>query len=103
MRHRTVIAAATLLAALCSSPPAYPAPPAQVPFDQAIHELGSADAATRLRTVQMLRDAAYLEAAVPLAKLVVDPRTGGPPKNVESDTSEQDDAELDALLRRSTK
>ena len=38
-----------------------------------------------------------------IAKLVVDPRTGGPPKNVESDTSEQDDAELDALLRRSTK
>ena len=45
---------------------------AQVPFEQAIEELASPDTSTRLRTVQMLKDAAYLEAAVPLAKLVVD-------------------------------
>ena len=36
-----------------------------------------------------------------IAKLTVDPRTGGPPKNVDKDTSEKDDAELDALIRRS--
>jgi hypothetical protein len=38
-----------------------------------------------------------------IAKLTVDPRTGGPPKNVERDTSEKDDAELDALVRRSAR
>ncbi len=38
-----------------------------------------------------------------IAKLEVDPRTGGPPKNVDSDTSEKDDAELGALVRRSAK
>ena len=39
-----------------------------------MQDLASPDAATRLRTVQMLKDAAYPEAAVPLAKLVVDPQ-----------------------------
>jgi hypothetical protein len=48
-------------------------PPVQVPFDQAIRDLGSAEAASRLRAVQLLKDAAYPEAAVPLSKLVVDP------------------------------
>ena len=36
-------------------------------------DLASADAATRLRTAQMLKEAAYPESAVPLAKAVVDP------------------------------
>jgi HEAT repeat protein len=44
----------------------------QVPFEQAITDLASPDAATRLRTVQMLKDAAYPESAVPLARLVLD-------------------------------
>ena len=44
----------------------------QVPFEQAARDLASTDAGTRLRTVQMLRDAAYPEAAVPLARAVAD-------------------------------
>jgi len=52
---------------------AHPAPAsAQVPFEQALRDLGSADAATRLRTVQMLKEAAYPESAAPLARLIVD-------------------------------
>jgi HEAT repeat protein len=47
---------------------------AQVTFEQSLTDLASPDAGTRLRTVQMLKDAAYPEAAVPLAKLVTDPR-----------------------------
>ena len=45
---------------------------AQIPFEQAAADLTSADAATRLRTVQMLKQAAYPEAAVPLAARVTD-------------------------------
>jgi HEAT repeat protein len=55
-------------------PPAYPAPPAQVPFEQAISDLTSPDAATRLRAARMLKDAAYPEGAVPLARLIGDPQ-----------------------------
>jgi HEAT repeat protein len=51
-----------------------PAFAAQVPFEQAISDLASADAATRLRAAQMLKGAAYPEGAVPLARLIVDPR-----------------------------
>ena len=47
---------------------------AQVTFEKAMTDLASPDAATRLRTVQMLRDAAYPESAIPLAKLIVDPQ-----------------------------
>jgi HEAT repeat protein len=45
---------------------------AQVPFEQASRDLSSSDPATRLRTVQMLREAAYPEAALPLARAVAD-------------------------------
>ena len=63
----------TLLAGLfCFS--AFPLEAAQLPFEQALRDLVSADATTRLRTAQMLRDAAYPEAAVPLARLIVDPQ-----------------------------
>jgi HEAT repeat protein len=44
----------------------------QTPFDDVIADLASGDAATRLRAVQMLKGAAYPEAAGPLAKLVTD-------------------------------
>ena len=55
--------------------PAYPAHPAlQVPFEQAIRDIDSRDAGDRLRAVRMLGSAAYPEAAVPLAKLVLDPK-----------------------------
>jgi HEAT repeat protein len=63
-----------LLAALSALPAA--AGPAQVTFEQATRDLGSPDAATRLRAAQMLKDAAYPEAAVPLATLVTDPDSG---------------------------
>ena len=46
----------------------------QVPFEQAIADLASPDAATRLRTAKMMKDAAYPDAAAPLAKLIVDPQ-----------------------------
>ena len=45
----------------------------QVSFDQAIIDLDSSDAGARLKTVQMLKGAAYPEAAVPLAKAIADP------------------------------
>jgi hypothetical protein len=50
--------------------------PAQVTFEQATRDLASPDAATRLRAAQMLREAAYPEAAVPMAALVTDPEGG---------------------------
>ena len=59
-----------------------PALSAQVPFEQAAKDLASSDPATRLRTVQMLKQAAYPEAAIPLAAAVTDA---------------QDDIQLDAI------
>jgi HEAT repeat protein len=64
-----------LLVAL-SALPAMAAGPAQVTFEQATRDLASPDAATRLRAAQMLREAAYPEAAVPMAALVTDPEGG---------------------------
>jgi HEAT repeat protein len=43
-----------------------------VPFAQAITDLSSPDVATRLLTVQLLKEAGYPEAAEPLAKMVTD-------------------------------
>ena len=54
--------------------PAAPASGSQVTFEQATRDLTSADVGTRLRAAQMLKAAAYPEAAVPLAKLVTDPK-----------------------------
>jgi HEAT repeat protein len=51
--------------------PADPAP-TQIPFEQASADLASPDAGTRLRAVQILKQAAYPEAAVPLAAVVTD-------------------------------
>ena len=45
---------------------------AQVSFEQATRDLASPDAGVRLRAVQLLKDAAYPEAAVPIATLVTD-------------------------------
>jgi HEAT repeat protein len=50
------------------------APAAQVTFEKATADLTSADASTRFRAAQMLKEAAYPESAVPLAKLVTDPQ-----------------------------
>ena len=81
--RRAVIALALLLLALPGLPDlpslpdlsVLPGPAglsAQIPFEQAAQDLASADSATRLRAVQMLKQAAYPEAAVPLAALVTD-------------------------------
>jgi HEAT repeat protein len=45
---------------------------AQVTFESVVAELKSGDVATRLRAVRLLKDAAYPEAAIPLAALVTD-------------------------------
>jgi HEAT repeat protein len=44
----------------------------QVPFERAIADLSSRDSGTRLRAVTLLKAAAYPEAAIPLAKAVLD-------------------------------
>jgi HEAT repeat protein len=51
---------------------ALPGLSAQVSFEQAAADLASKDPATRLRAVQLLKTAAYPEAALPLAALVTD-------------------------------
>jgi HEAT repeat protein len=66
--------AAVALALLLPALPALPAPSPQVPFEQASADLASPDAGTRFRAVQLLKQAAYPEAAVPLAALVTDPQ-----------------------------
>jgi HEAT repeat protein len=62
--------------------PAGPASPAQVSFEQATTDLASADAGTRMKAVQLLKTAAFPEAAVPLAAVLTDP---------------QDDIQLEAI------
>jgi len=55
--------------------PAFPGPvAAQIPFEQTVRDLGSTDPGTRLKAAQMLKEAAYPEAAVPLAVLITDPQ-----------------------------
>jgi len=46
---------------------------AQMPFEQAARELSSPDRDARLRAARLLKESAYVEAAVPLALLVTDP------------------------------
>ncbi len=66
--------AVVALCVLPSAPafPSYPAVPGQIPFEQAAHDLASADPSARFRAVRMLKEAAYPEAAVPLAAAVTD-------------------------------
>lgn len=49
---------------------------AQVSFEQATRDLASPDPNMRLRAVQLLKDAAYPEAAEPIARLLADPDDG---------------------------
>jgi hypothetical protein len=71
---RWVLKAFLLLGMLSlPAPPAFPASPAQVSFEQATRDLASPDAGTRLKAAQMMKQAGYPEAAVPLAALVTDP------------------------------
>jgi HEAT repeat protein len=46
---------------------------AQVPFAEAIGGLASPDPKVRLRSATLLKESAYVESAVPLAKLISDP------------------------------
>ena len=64
-RRRAAIALALLVSAI-------PPLSAQVSFEQAAKDLASTDSGTRLRAVQLLKQAAYPEAAVPLAAAVTD-------------------------------
>ena len=68
--------AKTLLVALALAVSPHPADPAlsaaQMSFEQASRDLTSSDPATRLRAVQLLKRAAYPEAALPLAAVVTD-------------------------------
>ncbi|HEX4347565.1 MAG TPA: hypothetical protein VHZ73_08330, partial [Vicinamibacterales bacterium] len=45
---------------------------AQIPFEQTVADLKSPNADTRFRAVQLLKDAAYPEAALPLATAIGD-------------------------------
>ena len=69
MRMLRAVSAIPIVLAL-----AVPASAGQISFEQATHDLTSADATTRLRAVQLLKEAAYPEAALPVALLVTDPR-----------------------------
>lgn len=46
---------------------------AQVPYDEAIGGLSSKDPKVRLHSATLLKESAYLESAIPLAKLISDP------------------------------
>src|SRR5437016_54388 len=73
---RIGIALAALVVCVIPGTPAYPAEtgaPAQIPFEQAAKDLANPDAGTRLKAAQLLKDAGYPEAALPLAPLVTDP------------------------------
>jgi HEAT repeat protein len=55
-----------------SAPSGAPTLVGQIPFEQAIADISSRDTGDRLRAVTLLKAAAYPEAAVPLAKAVLD-------------------------------
>src|SRR5438876_10853071 len=76
MSARRLVVVVLLLLSLPALPAlrALPALIAQESFEHATRDLTSADAGTRLRAVQLLKDAAYPEAAVPLARLIGDPQ-----------------------------
>jgi HEAT repeat protein len=63
---------AALALAVITPPLEVAAAAVQVPFEQVEAELSSRDAGARLRAARLLKDAAYPEAAVPLAKLLTD-------------------------------
>ena len=81
-RIRTSLAVALLFLFLPALPnllclpdlPVLHALSAQVPFDQAIKDLASPEQGTRFHAAQMLKEAAYPEAAIPLAALIADPQ-----------------------------
>ena len=67
-RQKTVVTLALL------SAPAVNALHAQVSFERVAADLASRDPGTRLKAVQLLKEAAYPEAAMPLVPLITDPQ-----------------------------
>ena len=81
-RAHAIFLGAALLAALfvtgshpgaASPSPAQSTAGGQVTFEKTVADLGSQDAGTRLRAVQLLKAAGYPEAAVPMAPVILDP------------------------------
>src|SRR5229473_1023396 len=78
---RTFASVGALIAILCAPTPVAWSVPDTLPphaggqttFEQTARDLASLDPGVRLRAVRLLKEAAYPEAAVPLAKLVTDP------------------------------
>jgi HEAT repeat protein len=66
------IAGAALVAGLCAAGAAAPHGQ-QLTFEQTVAQLSNPDPRIRGRAVDLLKEAAYPEAAVPLAKIVTDP------------------------------
>ena len=64
MRLAARLVPAFVLLATCAS--------AQVSFDQAVGGLASTDAKVRLRSATLLKESAYVESALPLAKAITD-------------------------------
>ena len=67
MRMRRAAELAALLVVLATSARA------QVPYDAAVKGLSSSDPKVRLRSAELLKESAYVDSAVPLAKLISDP------------------------------
>ncbi|HTK28694.1 MAG TPA: HEAT repeat domain-containing protein [Vicinamibacterales bacterium] len=79
MKHRTWIGGVCLCAVVTGAPPvsasarsAAPAPSPQISFEQTIRDLTSTDTGVRARAARSLKENPYPEAAVPLAKAVLD-------------------------------
>lgn len=73
---RAVLALVAITGGVVWGAPGHPLAPrvaAQVTFEGIVADLGSRDGGTRLKAVRMLKGAAYPEAAVPLARAVLDP------------------------------
>jgi HEAT repeat protein len=64
-RQVASLAPAVVLLAACAA--------AQVPYDEAIGGLSSKDPKVRLHSATLLKESAYVESAIPLAKLISDP------------------------------
>jgi HEAT repeat protein len=69
---RRVAGSGAFLAMLAAAPVVEAQAPATVTFEQTVADLGSENPDVRFRAVQALKQSSYIEAAVPLARTVVD-------------------------------
>src|SRR5262249_20069500 len=81
-RCRAVFGLCALCVLFLPDPTDLPGLSAQIPFERVAADLASRDPSIRLKAVRLLKDAAYPEAAAPLASLIIDP---------------QDDVQLEAI------